>query len=90
MINFNQINLKMIFSISIFLMILFYPNPEGLSIEAWRVAAVGVLMALLWATEAIPLFITALLPLIFFPMLGISTFSEAALSFSNNLDASSR
>ena len=83
MINFNQINLKMIFSISIFLVILFYPKPEGLSIEAWRVAAVGVLMALLWATEAIPLFITALLPLIFFPMFGVSSFSEAALPFSN-------
>ena len=83
MINFNQINLKMIFSISIFLLILFYPKPEGLSIEAWRVAAVGVLMALLWATEAIPLFITALLPLIFFPLFGVSSFSETALPFAN-------
>jgi sodium-dependent dicarboxylate transporter 2/3/5 len=73
----------MVFSISIFLIILIYPKPEGLSIEAWRVAAVGVLMALLWATEAIPLFITALLPLIFFPMFGVSSFSEAALPFSN-------
>jgi sodium-dependent dicarboxylate transporter 2/3/5 len=81
MINFNQINLKMVFSISIFLIILIYPKPEGLSIEAWRVAAVGVLMALLWATEAIPLFITALLPLIFFPMFGVSSFSEAAYLF---------
>ena len=40
-------------------------------------------MALLWATEAIPLFITALLPLIFFPLFGVSSFSEAALPFSN-------
>ena len=83
MINLNQINFKMIFSMSVFLLILFYPKPEGLSIEAWRVAAVGVLMALLWATEAIPLFITALLPLIFFPMFGISSFSETALPFAN-------
>ena len=59
MINFNKINLKVIFSLSAFIIILFYPKPEGLSIEAWRVAAVGILMALLWATEAIPLFITA-------------------------------
>ena len=83
MINLNQINLKIIFSITIFFTILFYPKPEGLSIEAWRVAAVGILMALLWATEAIPLFITALLPLIFFPLFGVSSFSEAALPFSN-------
>ena len=54
MINFNKINLKVIFSLSAFIIILFYPKPEGLSIEAWRVAAVGILMALLWATEAIP------------------------------------
>ena len=79
----NKINIKLCFAITIFLLILLSPQPEGISISAWRVAAVGSLMAILWATEAIPLFITALLPLIFFPLFGISSFSEAAIPFSN-------
>ena len=79
----NKINIKLCFAITIFLLILLGPQPEGISISGWRVAAVGSLMAILWATEAIPLFITALLPLIFFPLFGISSFSEAAIPFSN-------
>ena len=46
--------------------------PEELSIQAWRVAAMGVLMAIWWATEAVPIAITALLPLVSFPLLGIA------------------
>ena len=36
-----------------------------------RMAAVAILMATWWITEAIPLFATALLPLVLFPLLGI-------------------
>ncbi|MBL0717222.1 MAG: anion permease [Desulfosarcina sp.] len=36
-----------------------------------RMAAVAALMAIFWITEAIPLFATALLPLILYPLLGI-------------------
>ncbi|MFC1770396.1 SLC13 family permease [Candidatus Margulisiibacteriota bacterium] len=36
-----------------------------------RMAAVAILMAIWWMTEAIPLFATALLPLVLFPFLGI-------------------
>ena len=79
----NKINIKLCFAITVFLTILLSPQPEEISINAWRVAAVGSLMAILWATEAIPLFVTALLPLIFFPLFGISSFSEAAMPFSN-------
>ncbi len=79
----NQINIKLCFAITVFLMMLLSPQPEEISVNAWRVAAVGSLMAILWATEAIPLFVTALLPLIFFPLFGISSFTEAAAPFSN-------
>ena len=79
----NKINIKLCFAITVFLIILLSPQPEEISINAWRVAAVGSLMAILRATEAIPLFVTALLPLIFFPLFGISSFSEAAMPFSN-------
>ncbi len=65
------------------LTILLSPPPDGLSPEAWRTAAMGVLMAIWWATEAVPIAVTALLPLVFFPLLGIANISETAAPFAN-------
>ena len=45
------------------------PVPPGLSAAGWATAALGVWMAIWWATEAIPLFATALLPLLILPLL---------------------
>ena len=59
--------------------------PEELSIQAWRVAAMGVLMAIWWATEAIPIAITALLPLVCFPLLGIASIQDTASPFANKV-----
>ena len=52
--------------------------PAGLSIFGWYVTGVVLLMASWWATEAIPLPVTALIPLALFPLLGIYDFSDAA------------
>jgi len=51
--------------------------------DAWRAAAVGLWMAIWWATEAIPVSVTAFLPLVVFEPLGISTLKEAAAPFAN-------
>ena len=51
--------------------------PAGLSISGWYVTGVVLLMASWWATEAIPLPVTALIPLALFPLLGIYDFSDA-------------
>ena len=46
--------------------------PEGLSDSAWKTAAVALLMGTWWITEAIPIAATALVPVVLFPLLGIS------------------
>ena len=56
----------------LFIVILAAPAPDGLAPDAWRTAAVGVLMAVWWITEALPIPATALLPLLLFPPLGIA------------------
>jgi sodium-dependent dicarboxylate transporter 2/3/5 len=51
---------------------------------AARMAAVAVLMATWWITEAIPLFATALLPLVLYPLLGIDKGGATAPIYFNS------
>jgi solute carrier family 13 (sodium-dependent dicarboxylate transporter), member 2/3/5 len=47
-------------------------------------AFVGLLMALLWLTEAMPMGMTALIPLVAFPLSGISTMEKTATPYANS------
>jgi sodium-dependent dicarboxylate transporter 2/3/5 len=59
--------------------------PAGMSDPAWSAAAVGVLMAIWWATEAVPIAVTSLLPLVCFPLLGISSIQDTAPTYANKV-----
>ncbi len=61
------------------------PAPEGLSQQGWWTAAVGLWMAIWWMTEALPLAVTAMLPLIVFPLLGVGSMEETAPSYAHPL-----
>jgi solute carrier family 13 (sodium-dependent dicarboxylate transporter), member 2/3/5 len=65
------------------ILLLLVPPPQGMSLEAWRTAATAVLMAIWWTTEAIPIPVTALLPLALFPLLGVATITEAAAPYAS-------
>jgi len=67
------------------LAILVAPPPAGLDPAAWRTLAVAALMAIWWATEALPVAATALLPLALFPLLGIMNIGSAAAPYANPL-----
>lgn len=69
----------------LFVLILLLPIPEGLSVAGWATAAVAVLMAVWWVSEAIPIPATALLPIILLPLLEVSTVREATTPFANPL-----
>jgi solute carrier family 13 (sodium-dependent dicarboxylate transporter), member 2/3/5 len=59
--------------------------PESLNDAGWNTAAMGVLMAVWWASEAVPIAVTALLPLVFFPLLGIADIDTTAAPFANRV-----
>ncbi|MEM7663663.1 MAG: SLC13 family permease [Pseudomonadota bacterium] len=65
------------------LLMLLLGAPEGLTFAAWATAALVVWMAVWWATEAIPIPATSLLPLAVLPIVGAGTSSEAAAGYSS-------
>ncbi|MGB5179129.1 MAG: DASS family sodium-coupled anion symporter [Gammaproteobacteria bacterium] len=69
----------------LFALMLFLPLPDGMTPQGLRVAAVAVLMAVWWVTEAIPIPATALLPVALFPLLGVLSGSEVTRAYGNHL-----
>ena len=66
--------------LSFILVILFF-HPEGLTLQANAILASTVWMAIWWITEAIPISVTALLPIILFPLTGGLELSETTASY---------
>ncbi len=64
-----------------FFYILFFFQAEGLDASAKGVLATVAWVGIWWITEAIPIYVTALLPLILFPLTGGLSLSETATSF---------
>jgi len=75
----------LILGIALFVIALLVPPPTGLSADGWRTAAVAILMATWWMTEAIPIEATGLVPLALFPTLGILDAGEASAPYANEL-----
>jgi sodium-dependent dicarboxylate transporter 2/3/5 len=69
----------------VFVLVISIPPPDGLSVEAWRTAAVALLMATWWMTEALPIQATALVPLVFFPLLGVLDAEEVSAPYANQM-----
>ena len=64
--------------ILVFALMLLLPAPPGMELAAWRVAALTILMAIWWMTEALPLTVTALLPFLLAPLFGVMSANDIA------------
>ncbi|WP_290797003.1 DASS family sodium-coupled anion symporter [Halomonas sp.] len=62
---------------------LLLPPPVGMSEAAWACVGLALLMATWWSTEAVPIPVTSLLPMVLIPALGLGTMSEATGSYAN-------
>ena len=71
--------------IVLFAVILIFFNPDDLSQRGQITAAVFILMGIWWATEALPLPATALIPIIAFPLLGVEEIGVLSKEYMNKV-----
>jgi solute carrier family 13 (sodium-dependent dicarboxylate transporter), member 2/3/5 len=64
-------------------LVLYFVNPFSVSPSAAKVLAIAGLMITWWVTEALPMPVVALLPLILFPLLKISPLEATAAPYAN-------
>ena len=77
-------NVGMILGPAIFAVMMAFANKQSvMDPTAWKTAAVGLWMAAWWATEALPVAVTAFLPLVIFAPLGIAPLKDAAAPYAN-------
>ncbi len=84
----NNINLGrfgMILGSLVLIIMLLLSPPEGLSQEGWYAAAVTVFMGIWWITEAVPISVTALVPIVLFPLLGVQAIAATTAPYANPL-----
>jgi solute carrier family 13 (sodium-dependent dicarboxylate transporter), member 2/3/5 len=67
--------------LALFALMLVMPAPEGMPPLAWRTAALTLLMAIWWMTEALPLTATALLPFIALPLMSVMPADKVAAAY---------
>ncbi|UAM99444.1 SLC13 family permease [Polaribacter litorisediminis] len=68
----TEINMKLIIAgLLVFFGMIFFVDLQPGKPEVTYTAAIAVLMAFWWVTEALPIGITSLLPIVLFPMLGV-------------------
>ena len=86
MLSRNTISLfGLIIGLSILSIFIFSEPPEGLGKIGWLTAGVALLMTIWWITEAIPIYLTGIIPLILFPIFNISDLKLVASSYAHPL-----
>lgn len=64
-----------------FVLMLMLPAPAAMAPAAWHIAALVLLMAVWWMTEALPLTVTALLPFLLVPFFGVMPANAVAKEY---------
>ncbi|KWV93448.1 hypothetical protein AUC45_01890 [Erythrobacter sp. YT30] len=60
-----------------------FPAPDGLEPPGWMTVSLFLVMLIWWVTEAVPIPVTSLLPLVVLPVTGIAPISEAAIAYAS-------
>ncbi|GAA1198158.1 SLC13 family permease [Prauserella alba] len=65
--------------------LLYVVLPNSLSADGKAAAAIALVMATWWVTEAIPLAATALLPLVLFPLFGVAEIDDVTAPYASDI-----
>ena len=77
--------IMLLLGLAVFLVMLVAVNPVPEQPAVGRTLAVAVLMAIYWLTEALPLGVTAMLPVVLFPLLGVAGTGDVASAYFNDI-----
>ena len=69
----------------LFLLVMLFFNPENLNPEAKSILASTIWIAIWWITECVPISVTALLPIVLFPITGGLDIKSTTASYGHNL-----
>jgi sodium-dependent dicarboxylate transporter 2/3/5 len=78
--NYLSIAIALIISIGLYLI-----NPLSLGAPAAKVLAIAALIITLWVTDAMPMPVVALLPIVLFPLMKIATIEAAAAPYADKI-----
>ena len=67
----------------IFFILLAIPHPSSMTPEAWKVIACAAFMLSWWVTEAVPLAVASLLPIVLLPVLGVMDIKTASAPYAS-------
>jgi len=81
--NLNIHHTGLFLGLIFFVIVLLIPTPRGMEPAAWRTTAATLLIVTWWMTEAIPIPATSLLPIVLFPVLGISSIENTCSPYAN-------
>lgn len=77
-------NIGIVLGVLLFIVIQFLLAPDGMSDGAKAAAGVVVLMSVWWITEAVPVYVTALVPLVLFPVFDVLSAAETSSNYGHN------
>ncbi|MEY3678875.1 MAG: hypothetical protein RI924_1016 [Bacteroidota bacterium] len=66
-------------------LLIYFINPLALAFKARLVLSLALLMISWWVTEALPLAVVALVPLVLFPLLGISDIQQVSKNYADSI-----
>ena len=74
-----------ILGLILFFCVLYLIPADAMPVKAQRVAAITVLMAVWWITEAIPISVTALIPIVLYPLMKIMKPGDVTSNYGHHL-----
>ncbi|MDH4038219.1 MAG: SLC13 family permease [Candidatus Krumholzibacteria bacterium] len=77
--------LALLLGLVLFVLVLVGVNPVPERPEVGRTLAVAVLMAMYWLTEAVPLAVTALFPVVLLPLFAFASAGQVAAAYMNDI-----